>query len=445
MTTKIVLIGAGSAQFGFDMLGDIFQSDTLSGCHIVLHDIDPNALDRVLKSAKEFITNNKLVVTLTATTHRTEALIGADYCIISIEVGNRFALWELDKSIPLQYGITQVFGENGGVGGLFHALRIIPPILEICEDILNICPNAWVFNYSNPMSRICTTLTRKFPELKIVGLCHEIASLYQHLPHILDTPLSNLNFRAGGLNHFSILLEASYKDSGKNAIDEILEKSSHYFESLPDTASVMKRMMADKTASASDLMDKPKTWAERGVFKFLLENFKVLPITTDSHIGEYIQWAHEVADNEGILNFYRYYKQWTLEYEAEIKKTRSERLVKILEGMEQNTPYEESAVNIPNNGLISSLPDWIVVEVPAMITGSGVDGIALNDFPAGFRGLLSNQVAIHDLNAIAVLEKSKDAVIQALLVDPVVTKAQKIPELVDVMISQQEEFLGYLN
>ena len=102
--------------------------------------------------------------------------------ISSIEVGNRFELWEQDWRIPQQYGVRQVYGENGGPGGLFHSLRIIPPILEICADVMKICPEATVFNFSNPMSRICTTVTRAFPDLKFIGLCHEIASLRNYLP-----------------------------------------------------------------------------------------------------------------------------------------------------------------------------------------------------------------------------------------------------------------------
>ncbi|MCB0024748.1 MAG: alpha-glucosidase, partial [Caldilinea sp.] len=122
-----------------------------------------------------------------------------------------------DWHIPQQYGIRQVYGENGGPGGLFHSLRIIPPILDISGDIMAICPDAWVLNFSNPMSRICTTVMRKYPDLKLVGICHEVASLPQHLPHILETPLSNLSFQAGGLNHFSVLLNIHYKDSGADA------------------------------------------------------------------------------------------------------------------------------------------------------------------------------------------------------------------------------------
>ena len=179
MEKRIVLIGAGSAQFGYGTLGDILQSKVLEGSHIVLHDINPKTLAVVEKNGRAFIEEHRLPFSISATTNRAEAFKGADFLIISIEVGNRFDLWEQDWRIPQQYGVRQVYGENGGPGGLFHSLRIIPPILEICADVMELCPQATVFNFSNPMSRICTTVHRAFPELKFIGLCHEIGSLRQ--------------------------------------------------------------------------------------------------------------------------------------------------------------------------------------------------------------------------------------------------------------------------
>lgn len=448
MSTRIVLIGAGSAQFGFDMLGDFFQSSVLAGAEVVLLDINAEALERVRRAGQDFIETNGLRVELIATLSREEALVGADFCVIAIEVGDRFALWELDQSVPRQFGFKQAFGENGGPGGLFHSLRIVPPILEICADIQKICPEAWVFNYSNPMSRICTTVHRAFPDLKFVGLCHEIASLYQHLPAILEMPIANIEFRAGGLNHFSVLVTASFRDSGKDAYPEILEKAPDYFESVPDMGSVMKRLLTSEAGQTleddaqwrADL----RPWAERGAFRVLLEKFHCLPITTDSHIGEYLQWAPEAADHQAILDFYTYYKKWTLRGDPKIKAMRSERLVKIIEAMLTDERYEEAAINVPNRGLIPQLPDFMVVEVPGWIDRKGVEGIRLDAMPAGFAGLLANQVAVHDLTAQAILEKSRDLVIQALLVDPVVDRASPVEEMVQSMIERQPDYLGYL-
>jgi len=448
VSTRIVLIGAGSAQFGFDMLGDIFQSAVLEGCHVVLHDINEQALARVHKAGTEFIEANHLTATLSATTSRRDALADADFCVIAIEVGDRFALWEQDQSVPRQFGFKQVFGENGGPGGLFHCLRIVPPILEICADIAEVCPDAWVFNYSNPMSRICTTVNRAFPDLRFVGLCHEIASLYQHLPLILDTPISNIEFRAGGLNHFSVLVEACYRDSGRDAYPEILEKAAAYFENLPDIASIMK-MLFDQQAGSTPgsepaLREGANPWAERGAFRVLLEKFHCLPITTDSHIGEYLQWADEAADHKAVLDFYRFYKKWTLQGVAEIRTTRRERMAKIVEGILTDQRYEEAAVNLPNKGFIKQLPDFMVVEVPAWVDGKGVAGIQLDAMPQGFGGLLANQVAVHDLTAQAIIEGSKDLAAQALLVDPVVDRVAAVEPLIDTMVELQSDYLGYL-
>lgn len=452
MATKIVLVGAGSAQFGYGTLGDIFQSKTLYGSEIVLHDINPAALAVTEKTARDFLAAEDLPFTVSATTDRKTALNGAAFVIISIEVGDRFALWDLDWQIAQQYGIQQVYGENGGPGGLFHSLRIIPPILDICADVADICPNAWIFNYSNPMSRICTTVHRRFPQLNFVGMCHEIASLERYLPEMLGTSFDNLTLRAAGLNHFSVLLEASYKDSGKDAYADVRAKAPDYFSRLPGYSDILAytrthgKLVQTEGSTERDALggkDSAYPWADRTLFKEILEKFHHLPITGDSHFGEYIRWASEVSDHRGILDFYTFYRNYLGHVQPKIELKLKERVVPIMEGILTDSGYEESAVNIPNQGFIKQLPAFIAVEVPAIIDSKGVHGIKVN-MPAGIGGLLSNQIAIHDLTADAVIEGSRDLVIQALLVDSVNDKCRAIPELVDVMISRQGPWLDYL-
>ena len=179
---KIVLIGAGSSQFGLGTISDIFKSKTLEGSKIMLHDINKEALEKTKSTAEKYKEKLNSNYIIEASTSREEALTDAHYCLISIEVGNRFDLWDQDWKIPLQYGFKQIYGENGGPGGLFHSLRITPTILDICEDINRLCPNAFVFNYSNPMQRICHAVNTKYPNLKFTGLCHEIASMERQLP-----------------------------------------------------------------------------------------------------------------------------------------------------------------------------------------------------------------------------------------------------------------------
>jgi alpha-galactosidase len=430
---KIVLIGAGSAQFGFGTLGE--------------------ALERVRSTAENFIAVNKLPFRLSASTDRRRILRGADFIIISIEVGNRFELWDMDWNLPLQYGIRQVYGENGGPGGLFHALRIVPPILDICADIAELCPRAFVFSYSNPMTAIVTTVLRKFPGLKFVGMCHEIASLERYLPAMLGAPVEKLKLRAAGLNHFSVLLEASYADTGKDAYPDILAKARAFFERLPgysdiweyaqrtgkfpETESSIRRYRIDATESA-------RPWTDRTLFMEILDRFHLLPITWDSHVGEYIPWAYESADHRGILDFYAFYRRKLAKAEARIELKLKERFVPIVEGIIGDLGYEESAVNILNDGFIPDLPGFIAVEVPALVGKRGFTGVSFPAYPRGFGALLRNYSGVYDLTAEAILRGSRDYVIQALLVNPVVTSSSRVPELVDLMLDRQREWLGYI-
>lgn len=443
MTQKIVLIGAGSATFGFGILGDIFKSMVLEGSSIVLHDIDVQALQMVEEVAQRHIQEYQLPYTVSATTSRQEALQDATFCGISIEVGKRFDLWEQDWRIPQQYGNRQIFGENGGPGGLFHSLRIIPPIIQICEDIQRICPEAYVFNLSNPMSRICLAVKRKYPALKFVGLCHEVAFLPEHLPRILGTPFSNLSVRAGGLNHFSVLLEATYKDTGKDAYPDIRKKAPVYLETLPEAADILVEMF---TPTGNPPQFKGYTWPSRRLIKEIFERFGYLPITDDSHFGEYVHWAQEVVDHRGILKFYNWYKAWSFEHSpTRIEGTGgTERIVPIMEGILTDSKQEELAVNILNDGIIDNLPRDLIVEVPAIVDKDGVHGVKLGTFPRGIAGLLNNQVAVHDLTVEAALTGSRELALQALLVDPVVDNLKGAEQMLDMMLDLQKEHLGYI-
>lgn len=448
---KIVLVGAGSLQFGAGMLGDVFQSAVLGGSEIVLHDINEKAVERTAALARAFVAEHGLDQRIEVATDLSPALRDADFVVISIEVGDRFALWDQDWRVPQQYGITQVYGENGGPGGLFHSLRIIPPILEICGKVMEQAPNATVFNYSNPMSRITTTVHRAFPGIKFIGMCHEIASLERHLPVMLDQPRDNIHYRAGGLNHFSVMTECRYVDSGRDAYPDVRARAGAYFGAQPGYSELL--IAARKTGKAVETegwMDVDmshvtdvRPWSDRWLFKEILDKFGVLPITTDSHFGEYIQWAHDCADHRGIVDFYTYYRAHLGGAEPVIRAELHERVVPIMEGLITDSGYEEAAVNIPNSGFIKDLPDWIAVEVPAIVAAKGVQGLKV-DIPAGIRGLLTNQIGIHDLTAEAILQKKKDLVVQALLVDPVVSVSKGIPDLVDHMIEEQRPWLNYL-
>ncbi len=449
---KIVLFGAGSAQFGYGMLGDIFKNPTLKGAEITLVDIHEPALKTVFETAQQYVEKNALSHVITASADARKALPGADFVIISIEVGRRFELWEQDWYIPLQYGIRQVYGENGGAGGVFHALRIIPSILTICDQVEELCPEAYIFCYSNPMTAIATTVMRKYPGMKFIGVCHEIASLERYIPDILQTPMENLSLRAAGLNHFSVVLDASYRDTGRDAYADLMEKSRDFFSREPGYTEIWEHVQRTgeipKTEGARKRIhtsvETVREWSDRRLFKKFMDWFGLLPITVDSHLGEYVPWAFDLVDQRGIQDFYMFYKHTLSKIEPEIGEDIHERVSYMIEGILTDSGYEEPAVNVPNNNLIPDLPGFISVEVPAKVTAKGFEGIAFPDYPKAFGALLRNTAGSYDMTAEAVLKKKKEYALQALLVNPVVTDASKLEELLDTMISLQNEWLSYL-
>jgi alpha-galactosidase len=192
-----------------------------------------------------------------------------------------------------------------------------------------------------------------------------------------------------------------------------------------------------------------KVWAERELFRVLLEKFGYLPITTDSHLGEYVQWAHSVVDHKGILDFYNFYKRWCLEQvpENRIRGTLEIefwREIPMIEGIVSDSHHEELAVNLPNEGLIDNLPTDMVVEVPGVVDGRGVHGVKLGALPKGFWGLLNNQVAVNDLTVEAVLTGSREIALQALLVDPVVDSVEAAEKTLEAILEYQKQYLGYI-
>ncbi|MBD3351030.1 MAG: hypothetical protein GF364_06050 [Candidatus Lokiarchaeota archaeon] len=421
---KIVVIGAGSLQFGLGTVGSIFNSEILKGSTVCLHDINEESLDLVHKGCQQAIAKKKLDYDLESTSNRLEALKDADYIVNSIEVGPRFEYWDQDQNIVRKYFPNQLFGENGGPGGMFHAMRIVPPILEICEDIKKICPNAFFINYSNPMSRICLAIKRRYPDMRFVGLCHEIAFAEHILPKMMKTPIENIQITAGGLNHFGVVLDLKYKDSGQDGYPAVRKRWKIIYNLL-------------RLPLNLNLID------------YIFKTYGYLAYTQDSHYGEYIQWARSKADIAGVKLFKKAYMTF-LGYNNRriprlIKKGKGYRLVKpdsergvpIIESIIADGNTYENSVNVPNDDIITNLPRDLVVECPGIADKNGVHGVKLGDYPKGLAALLRNQASVQDLVVEAILEESKHIALQALLADPIVDDANKAEKLLEEMIELQ--------
>jgi len=247
-----------------------------------------------------------------------------------------------------------------------------------------------------------------------------------------------------------VLLEVRYRQSGADAYPEVRRLAPPYFQTMPETGDLYGFLESHgrlpSAEEEADLRRRARPWGERGLFRVILEKYGYLPITTDSHFGEYLPWAHEVVDHEGILNFYNWYKE-SSRRKSFLRPSLDgfhERFVPIVEGLLTGSAYEEPAVNLPNEGFIEGLPRDLVVEVPARVDRSGVAGVRLANYPRGILGLLRNQAAVHDLTAEAVLQGSRELALQALLADPVVDSVRAAEASLAAILAAQPEHLGYL-
>lgn len=429
--TKIVLIGAGSAQFGTDMLCDLFAArDELKGSTIVLVDINPKALEVMAQVARRLNEATGQPFLIQATTDRVGALPGAQFVIISIAV-KRNELWRLDFEIPLKHGVKHVLGENGGPGGLFHAMRNIPIILDICHDIERLCPDALVLNFTNPEGRICLAVTR-YTDLQFVGLCHGIGMAQHAIGQALGLSPDDIDPKAGGLNHFNWILELRHKSTGE------------------DLYPAFKRAIAEQGLEEAGIRNH-----RFGIklCRYLMETFGYWPLPSDDHVGEYLSYAWEYcglggyeferADRQAEANWERL-RGWAGGEDSLnelLGRQSGERAVPIITGVLGNTHQYELAVNVPNEGFIPNLPDWAIVEIPAMVDASGVRGIHVGVLPEPIAAMCRTQIAVIDRLVEAGVHGDRNSALQALLLDPVVNGISQAEAILDEMLEVHKDYL----
>ena len=420
--TKIVMIGAGSVSFGTGTLCDLFGAEEhLRGSTISLVDINPEALRVMETVAHRMNQATGTPFTIQATTDRREALPGAEFVIIAVEV-KRNERWRLDFQIPIKHGVKQVLGENGGPGGLFHCMRNIPIILDICRDIEELCPSALVINFTNPLGRECLAASR-YSDLQFVGLCHGIGMAQRVWGHVLDLPPEEIDLKAAGLNHFTWMLTAQHRHTGE------------------DLYPAFRKIIAQKALEEAPFDIK--------LSRYLMDTYGLWPSPSDHHIGEYLSYAWEYcglegydfeAADAGAEGRWGRLCRWAAGEEPvdELLQHRSgERAVPIIVGMLENTHQYELAVNVPNTNLIPNLPKWAIVEVPATVDATGVHGINVGPLPEPIAAMCRTQIAVEDRAVEAAVHGDRNAALQALLLDPVVNSISQAEAILGEMLEVQ--------
>ena len=213
---KIVLVGAGSRVFGPATVRDILLSEPLKKheVEIMLMDISSEALAQTEAYTKGLIRKLNRPFTVSTSTDIEAAVDGADFVITAIEI-RRYHHWTQDFHIPRMYGFRQIYGENGGPGGLFHALRNMKPSIKIAQTMEKVCPDAWLLNYTNPLTKLCQALT-SISRIKTVGLCHGVFAGKKQLSQLMGIPLEEFDAKASGLNHFTWFQSITRKSDGED-------------------------------------------------------------------------------------------------------------------------------------------------------------------------------------------------------------------------------------
>ena len=457
MPTKIAYIGAGSLQFGPIIVQDILLSDVLyrNGLEIHLMDIEPKHLEAVAKHGNwvnEKLNRKAVIVT---TTDRDAAIENADFVICALEK-DRNIYWSQDFHIPRKYGFNQVYGENGGVGSIFHALRNIKPIMELAKAMERLCPNAYLLNFSNPEHKICEAVTR-LTSIKAVGLCHGVFMGRDQISELLEVPLDQLQTKACGMNHFTFFQEIKHKETGEDLYPKLKE-----IERKGDWLA---------------------RWHELALGRILFRRFGQWPSPASNHYGEYIRWAEEFVipqlqffydpydghpwENkevpEGVytVDIVDYDRPWTKDKDKKLLpvgstketvftnedgtlKASGEIATLIMEAVVSGKKRWLEAVNIPNNGAIPNLPDQLVVEVPAYCDGSGIHAVQMEPMPEAIAATIRLHASIHLLTVEAYAEASKDKLIQAILIEPTVNSYRGAITMVEEMLALQKEVLPVL-
>ena len=425
---KIAMIGAGSG-FAISVARELATSEVLQGSSFVLMDTDPSRLAKAEQGVASLLDEHESSLRLEATTSREKALDGADYLITSFEV-NRYEFWLKDIEIPERHGVYQLQGENGGPAGQIHALRNIAIFMDLVPDVEKHCPHAWIMNFTNPMSYVCTYLNR-YTRIRTLGFCHQVHGSFGVIAEQLGMESGDLEVITGGVNHFNWLLDIRRRGTGRSYMKEFLDgvRQSPYWHQKHERVPRQEFTLE------------------------ILKTFGVYPVGYDDHIVEYIPFFYErdeweehgyepfsvelkkiIADGEHSL------EAMTLEG-RHVKKPPfprdplhpyyAERPSQVIEALETNTTKYLDAINIVNHGSIANLPEEAVVDIPAVVVGGRVRGIHVGELPMPAMELCRRQITLHEMIAKASAEGDSGLVVQALCLDPYVrsiTQARRIWE-----------------
>ena len=435
---KIVLVGAGSYKFAKDIIMDIFLYPEIRDSTVALVDIDKDRLELAAAFARKLVEQNKFKTKIEATTDRRKALDGADYVIISIRAGG----WEPflnNRKAGLKRGI-EASPDALGTGGVFTALRQIPAVLDICHDMEELCPDAWLLNYSNPMAMICWAVN-DYSRIKSVGLCPNPRGAAGRIARWADVPFEEMYYTVAGINHFSWYLDVKWQ--GKDLYPLLREK-------FKDPDEYMKPGFLGKDVRVDPIAI--EIFRNFGYFESAFQHitmfvpyFRRTPVLSEKYKVDdfgpiFGQAPKRTADDDAELK-----KQLASGYKFPVTTEYrwSRHAIDIIHSMETGTLRRIDG-NVKNNGLITNLLQGCVVEVPCLVDKGGIHPCYIGDLPAQCAALDRANISEQELAVRGIVEKDKKKIFQAMLVDPLTSSVltmDETREMVEEMFKIDKPFL----
>lgn len=401
---KISLIGAGSVVFAKNLLSDILQFPALQDATISLMDIDPSRLKVAKVMTEKLIAKLKVPAKVEATLDRTESIRGASYVICTIQVGGYKPATVIDFEIPKKYGLRQTIADTLGVGGVFRALRTIPELVKIGQDIAEVGAKDCLFlNYTNPMAMNCWAIDRA-TGVPHVGLCHSVQGTSRQLAGYCQVPYEEVRYLAAGINHMAFFLRFDYRGQDLYPVLFRALEDPVIFRQNKVRFEMMRRLGYFVTESSEHQAEYVPHFIPRGMD--VIDHFSV-------PLDEYIRrcevnnatWHTTERQLLGEGKDIHIDPQ-TFEYGAYIVNAR-----------ETNKPIVVYG-NVPNRGLIDNLPQGCCVEVPCLVDGMGIQPTKIGHLPPQLAAICRSNINVQELTVEAALTGKREHIYHAVMMDP---------------------------
>lgn len=413
---KIAFLGAGSAVFMRNIVGDILQRPALSGAHVALMDIDAKRLEEGRSIAEKMVKSIGCDATITAHTNQKEALEGANFVIVAFQIGGYEPCTVTDFEVPKSYGLRQTIADTLGIGGIMRGLRTVPHLWSICDDMLEVCPDAWMLQYVNPMAINTWAITKKYPTIKQVGLCHSVQGTIEELSRDLDIDKNNVRYECAGINHiaFYTKLEEQLADGTRRDL-------------YPDLHAAYQNGTAPK----------PNVHNERcpNLVRYeLMSKLGYFVTESSEHFAEYVPWFIKEGREDIIERFQipldEYPKRCVEQiagWEAERDRLESDDKMQLNESHEYASEIVNSIWtgvpsvihgNVANHGLIDNLPQGCAVEVACLVDSNGVQPTKVGALPPQLAAIMQSNVTVQGLVVDALMTQDPQHIYHAAMMDP---------------------------